>query len=91
MRVAVHIAGVGEQYTMGSADYFVIALADSQITLPAPQSGRKIVVKTAALGGGSVAIVPNGGSVDGDADGMSLTFDFSAVCFISDGTDWWIV
>lgn len=79
-------------YTATSADAVVLADSTSAtftVTLPAVASGRQLIVKHIGAVN-NVTVAPASGLIDGAATD-TLTVQYQARTYISDGTNWWRV
>lgn len=78
-------------YTAASGDAVLADAsgADFNVTLPAPTSGAKVGVKNVGASG-TVTVLPHASeNIDGEAS-RALPTPQESLCFVSDGTDWWI-
>jgi len=63
---------------------------DVTITLPEPSKAKQVNVKKIDSSTNVVTVVPNGGSIDGEAS-KKISTPYESYLFISDGSNWYIV
>jgi len=87
-----HIISKSTDYSASDGDC-VLADASSgniTITLPEPPKATEIHVKKIDSSTNVVTVVPNGGSIDGEAS-KKISTPYESYLFISDGSNWYIV
>ena len=79
--------------TLDANEYIYLATDNSTITLPAPVSGRKYLIKLAATHAQGVTINTNNtGAVKIDGDGtQTLGSSYAFIEIVSDGANWFII
>lgn len=78
----------GTNATLNATDNVVIATAAITLTLPAHSAGLTLTVKRNTTAG-IVTVNPGSGTIDG-ASSYSLTANYQAAHFVSDGTNWFV-
>ena len=84
----------GATYTPSNNDFILVDVATTSITLPAPSSSFKVIIKLIEVPV-DVQIFTNAGGVfidgtDYNAIGLALTIQYESINLISDGTNWYI-
>jgi hypothetical protein len=87
--------GTSDVIQAGTNDYYIgvdCSLASKTVQLPAPVAGKKIIVKDESGNAQSNNIMVEypSGTIDGNAS-FSLTANYESACFISDGTNWFVI
>jgi hypothetical protein len=87
--------GTSDVIQAGTNDYYIgvdCSLASKTVQLPAPVAGKKIIVKDESGNAQSNNIMVEypSGTIDGSAS-FSLTANYESACFISDGTNWFVI
>ena len=92
------VANTDSPVTCGTADQFILVDASSGsvvVNLPSAAtagSGRSYHIKSKGSHGGNTVTVTRANAGHGNIDGgASIALEnFSAVCVISDGSNWWV-
>ena len=79
--------------TLDANEYIYLATDNSTVTLPAPESGRKYLIKLAATFTNGVTINTNNtGTVKIDGNGtQTLASSYAFIEIVSDGSNWFII
>ncbi|TFG97532.1 hypothetical protein E4H12_08355 [Candidatus Thorarchaeota archaeon] len=87
--VPVVVTTQAAPYSVAATVDVVLATGTGNVTLPAPVSGKQVVVKN--VGAGVVTVIPNAAeTIDGVAT-FALPVQYDAVTVVSDGTDWFVI
>jgi hypothetical protein len=61
------------------------------VDLPAPVAGKMVIVKKTDSAAGAVTIGQNGSETIDGATSVALYYQYEAMTFVSDGTDWFVI
>jgi hypothetical protein len=84
-----NVISVATDTTLSANNYFVLATANANITLPAASSGAVYIIKNSQNAVANIIVAPTSGTIDGGAN-YTIAGPLQSISVITDGSNWYV-